>query len=222
MLSYTNTAVPVISSKNDSDSIAIIGGAVGGVILLLMITVVLCIVIVCVRRCHRKGTFVVNEKTSYHNTTTLNTDVTTENHPLYDMIKSATMDSSTVKLDLDVLSFTTPNPSENILTKPCIKTSEDARSNEFIQHLETIKMQTNPSYWANTNKTVIKMSSNPSYGINTGNLDKTVKMDSNPSYGINTGEGTTASYTSVTNSDDHDYDYVNDDHFLHEDTATTS
>ena len=41
---------------SSSNSSVIIGGVVGGVILLLMITVVLCIVILCMRRCHRKGT----------------------------------------------------------------------------------------------------------------------------------------------------------------------
>ena len=48
---------------SSSDSGAIIAGVVGGVILLLMITVVLCIVILCVRRCHRKGTFPVDNTT---------------------------------------------------------------------------------------------------------------------------------------------------------------
>ena len=208
----------------------------GGVILLLMITVVLCIVILCIRSCQRKGTFSVNENVSYYNTTNLNTDVTVESYPLYDIIKSTTMDNSTIKLD--------SNPSYNILTKPCIKASKDSQPNELIQHNldetiemetnpsyvvntgdldETMKMETNPSYGINTGDLdgTIQMEANPSYGIHTGDLDRTVKMDRNLSYGVNTEDRTTAAlYTTVTNSDPHDYDYCNDDHFLHEDTAT--
>ena len=49
-----DTGAMTDGSGSNSDSVGIIGGAVGGVILLLMIIVVLCIVILCVRRSHRK------------------------------------------------------------------------------------------------------------------------------------------------------------------------
>ena len=98
------------SSGSSSDSGAIIGGAVGGVILLLMIIVVLCIVILCMRRSSRKKELHVVD-----NTAKLNTDVTLDSNPSYDVIK--TLGGSDVPI--------TTNPSYNAHTKPYSKTSED-------------------------------------------------------------------------------------------------
>ena len=68
-------------SSNSSDSGAIIGGVVGGIMLLLMITVVLCIVILCMRRSHRKkGSHIVDNATNI-----LNTNVTIDHNPSYDV-----------------------------------------------------------------------------------------------------------------------------------------
>ena len=122
------------SSGSNSDSVAIIGGAVGGVILLLMIIVVLCIVILCMRRSHRKkGLHIAN------NTTILNTDVTMDNNPSYDITKVDTVDYSYDTInpgDSDVP--ITTNPSYNVHTKPYSKTSEDdynyVQPNEPMQH----------------------------------------------------------------------------------------
>ena len=47
-----------------------------------MITVVLCIVILCMRRCHRKGKFPVDDKV-YYDLTDLNTDVNIDHNPSY-------------------------------------------------------------------------------------------------------------------------------------------
>ena len=54
-----------------------------------MITVVLCIAIVRMRRCHRKAD---NKVTC--NTTKLNTDVTIDDNPSYDVTKANTVDIS--------------------------------------------------------------------------------------------------------------------------------
>ena len=87
-LSFINTIdVPIPNNTgSSSDSVAIIGGAVGGVILLLMIIVVLCIVILCMRRSHRKKGF-EDEKVTY-STSKLNTDVSMDYNPSYDIIAS--------------------------------------------------------------------------------------------------------------------------------------
>ena len=103
----------------------------GGVILLLMIIVVWCIVILCMRRSHRKkGSPVVD------NTIKLNTDVTIENNPSYDVTKANTLDHiyDSIKLeDSDVI-----NPTYDVHTKPCSKTNEDEwnyiQPNEPTQH----------------------------------------------------------------------------------------
>ena len=111
----------VANSDNSSDSVAIIGGAVVGVVLLLMIIVVLCIVVLCMRRSHRKkGSHVVN------NTTKINTNVTIENNPSYDITKANTVDHSyeTINPGGSDVPITT-NPSYNFHTKPYSKTSED-------------------------------------------------------------------------------------------------
>ena len=173
-------------SGSSSDIVAVIGGAVGGVILLLTITVVLCIVIVCMRRCHRERDYKVT-----YNTTKLNTDVTIDNNPSYDVTKANTLDHSCSTINpggSDVL--ITINPSYNVLTKPYSKTSEDdynsVQPNELVQH---------------------------------SNLEDTIKMDTNLSYEVSTGKDReTAFSTTVKISDttkQYDYDYVCDGHLLH-------
>ena len=138
------------NSGSSSDSSAIIGGAVGGVILLLMITVVLCIVILCVRRCHRKETY----NKVFHNRAKLNENVTIENNPAYDVTKANTVGSlySTIKPgDSDVP--ITVDPSYAVPNKLYSKTNEDEYN--YVQpnqrsDLDTIKMDTNPSYGLTT------------------------------------------------------------------------
>ena len=98
------------NSDNSSDSVAVIGGAVGGVILLLMIIVVLYIVILCMRRSCRK-----KESHAVDNTAKLNTDVTLDFNPSYDVIKTPGDSDTPV----------TTNLSYNVHTKPYSKTSED-------------------------------------------------------------------------------------------------
>ena len=130
-------------SSSSSDSGAIMAGAVGGIVLLLMIILVLCIVILCIRRSHRK-----KGSNATDNTTKLNTNVTMDHNPSYDiaMDNNPSYDVSKVDYSYDTinprdsdLSMTT-NPSYNIHTKPYSKTSEDeynyVQPNELIQHLE--------------------------------------------------------------------------------------
>ena len=83
---------------------------------MLMITVVLCIVVVCMRRYHRER----DHKVAY-NTITLNTDVTIEDNPSYDVIKADTLDHSYSLInpggsDVPI----NINPSYNVPTKPYI------------------------------------------------------------------------------------------------------
>ena len=101
-------------SGNSSDSSVVIAGAVGAVILLLMITVVLCIVIVCMRKCHRE-----RDNKIVYTTTKLNTDVTINNNPPYNVAKANTVvDSySTINTDGSDVPITI-NPSYNIPTNP--------------------------------------------------------------------------------------------------------
>ena len=158
-----------------------------------MITVALCIVILCMRRCHReRGNKIAS------NTTKLNTDVTIDNNPSYDVTKANTLDHSYSTInpggsDAPI----TINSSYDVPTKPYSKASEDdynyVQPNEFVQH---------------------------------SNLEDTIKMDTNPSYGVSTGEDReTAFSTTVTNSDttkQYDYDYVHDDHLLHHNTPANT
>ena len=103
----------------------------GGVILLLMIIVVFCIVILCVRRSHRKkGSPVVD------NTIKLNTDVTIENNPSYDVTTANTLDHIYDSIKLEDSHVT--NPSHVVHTRPYSKTNEDecnyVQPNEPTQH----------------------------------------------------------------------------------------
>ena len=125
-------------ANNIGNSSVIIGGAVGGVILLLMITVVLCIVILCMRRCHGKGTFPV-ESEVHHNVTKLNTDVDMEYNPSYGIARNDNNTGSSVY---------------NVPAKPNGKGSEDeityiyAHPDRFHQ----VQMCRNPSYGVHTGK----------------------------------------------------------------------
>ena len=118
-----------------------------------MITVVLCIVILCMRRCHRKGTFPVDNQVLY-NTAKLNENVTIDNNPAYDVTKANTVGSlySTIKLrDSDVP--ITANPSYHVPTKPYSKAASENEYLQLNQHSnleDTIKMDTNPSYGVTT------------------------------------------------------------------------
>ena len=185
-------------SGSSSDSVAIIGGAVGGVILLLMITVVLCIVIVCVRRSHMKKGSPVDD-----NATKLNTDVTIDNNPSFDVTKANTLDHSYTTInprgsDVPI----TINPSYNVPTKPYSKTSKDdynyVQPDAFVQHSE---------------------------------LENTIKMDTNPSYRVNIQEERAAATGSDTKphqpsldatTEQYDYACVQDDHLLHHNTSANT
>ena len=181
----------------------------GGVILLLMITVVLCIVILCMRRCHRKGKYPVDDKV-YYDLTDLNTDVNIDHNPSYVVTTPEIVEYSTIKPRDSTVSITsnpsyyipfTSNPSYNVPTKPY---SEDeynyVQPNEFNQHSD---------------------------------LDGSIKIDTNPSYGVTTGEDKAVvfSTTSDTKADhsshdatteEYDYAYAHDNHLLHHNTAANT
>ena len=128
------------SSSCSTDRRAIAGGTIGGVIVLLVIiTVVLCIVILCLKRSYRNATSSVDNQVSYSGTN-VNTDVTIEHNPSYDVIK---MDNSTVKSgDFNV--SVNANPSCSTPTKPY---SEDEYNfTQYVHHSdlrEMIKMDIN-------------------------------------------------------------------------------
>ena len=198
--------VPVTS--NDSENSAVIGGAVGAVIVLLIVTAVLCIVIVCIRKSHEKGKFTLNDKVLY-NTTKLNTNVTIEYNPSYDVAKVNTMDNgstiTTGNSDFPI----TPNPSycthNETPNKYGNRQSNDPRGSD-------VPITINPSYNVHT-KPCSKASEydydyvQPNELIQHSDLEDTIKMDTNPSYGVSTEK-------------QYDYDYVSDDHLLHHNTAT--
>ena len=185
--------VPISNNAGSSlNSGVIIGGAVGGVILLLMITVVLCIVILCMRRCHRKKAFPVDNKVLY-NTTSLNENVTIDNNPAYDVINANTVGSlySTIKPgDSDVP--ITANPSYNIPTKPYSKGTSE---NEYLQ-LNQADLEV-----------TIKMDANPSYGVITGGDRAT---------------GSSAHSDTKATTKQYDYDYVCEDRLLHLNTTANT
>ena len=197
--------VPVTSS--DSENSAVVGGVVGGVIVLLMIIVVLSIVIVCVRRSHEKGKFTLNDKVLY-NTTKLNTNVTIEYNPSYDVAKVNAMDNSSTITPGNSDFPITPNPSYCTHNE-----TTDKYGNE--QHNDPegsdVPITINPSYNVHT-KPYCKASKydydyvQPNELIQHSDLEDTIKMDTNPSYGVSTEKR-------------HDYDYVSDEHLLHHDTS---
>ena len=187
--------VPIAS--NDSENSAITGGAVGGVILLLMIFVVVCIVIVCMRRSHVKQKLTLNDK-ALCNTAKLNTNVTIEYNPLYDVMN----DGSSITPDFHI----TPNPSYNIHIKtPCYRQHNNPGGSD-------VPITINPSYNVHT-KPYSKASEydydyiQPNEFIQHSDLEDTIRMETNPSYGVSTEK-------------QYDYDYVSDDHLLHHNTAT--
>ena len=113
------------NSNNSSDSGAIIGGVVGGVILLLMIIALLYIVILCMKRSHKKkGSHVID------NVTTLNTNVTIDHNPSFDVTKANTVHTEHLydtinPRDSDLLMTTNSRSSYNVHTKPYSKTIKD-------------------------------------------------------------------------------------------------
>ena len=163
------------NSGSSSDSGAIIGGVVGGVILLLIIIVVLCIVILCMRRSHRK-----RESHIVDNKTHLNTDVTLQNNPSYDVTKTNTLDYysyETIKPgDSDIPK--TANPSYNVHTKPYGITSEDkynyVQPNEFIQHSDI-----DGCTKIKPGSTDVPITTNPSYNVHTKPCSKTSEENYN-------------------------------------------
>ena len=171
----------------------------GAIVFLVIITIVLCIVMLCIKRYHKKKASSVDDRVSY-SATKLNKDPT-EDTPSYDVIRA---DNGTIKQgDLDGI-----NLYYNIPIKPCSKTSEDecnyAQPSQHSHLIETIKMD-----------------SNPSYGVSTGDLGKDVKMDTNPSYGVSMKESRVtaaensdtkaqqSSYNATTKQYDYAYTHVN-------------
>ena len=82
------------------------------------------------------------------NVAQLNTDVTIENNPSYDVTQVNSM-TNPIHLDIPI----TANPSYSVPTRPYNKTSEDTyiymQPNEFTQHSGLdgpIELETNPSY----------------------------------------------------------------------------
>ena len=158
-----------------------------------MITVVLCIVILCMRRCHRKGTFPVDSKVFY-NKTKLNENVTIDNNPAYDVTKANTVGSlySTIKPgDSDVP--ITANPSYAVPTKPYSKAASEDEYLQLNQH----------SNFEDT----IKMDTNPSYGVTTGGDRAT---------------GFSAHSDTKAITKQYDYDYVCEDRLLHLNKAAST
>ena len=205
-----NVFLDVPIALNDSENSAIIGGSVGGVIvLLLMITAVLCIVIVCVRRSHEKGKFTLNDKVLY-NTTKLNTNVTIEYNPSYDVAKVNAMDNGSTITPGNSDFPITPNPSYSTHNETTNKYSNGQHNDPGGSD---VPITINPSYNVHT-KPYNKASEydydyvQPNELVQHSDLEDTIKMDTNPSYGVSTEK-------------QHDYDYVSDDHhLLHHNTAT--
>ena len=155
------------NDSSNSDSTAIIIGTMGGVILLLIIIIVLCILILCVR-CNKEGASRMDNKV-FNNTTDcqLNTNVTIENNPSYDVTKANTSDYLCIKSEDPDVPITT-NPSYSELHS---KTSKDEhiyeQPDEFNQYsgLEpTITMDVNPSYGISTANSA-QQSNEGEYGV---------------------------------------------------------
>ena len=143
------------SSNDDSsmDSSVIIGGTMGGaILLLLMIIVLMCIAIMCMMRRYynRKGASSTDDR-AFNNSTKLNTNVTFENNPSYDIIKANTMnyyDAIIPAGDSDVPITTNPT---YVPSKPYSTMSGDEcnyvqpNGTNHDQHLgDTSKMGINP------------------------------------------------------------------------------
>ena len=158
-----------------------------------MIIVVSCIVILCMRRSHRK-----KESHVVDNTIKLNTNVTIDHNPSYDVTKANTVDYSydTINPGGSDVPMTT-NPSYNVHTKPYSKTSEDEYN--YVQPNELIPDQ-HP-------EGIIKMETNPSYGVSTREDRATAfNATSDTKAHQSSHDATTKQY---------DYAYVYDDHLLH-------
>jgi len=164
-----------------------------------MIIVVLCVVIVCIKRSYRKGKFHIEYDKPFNDTTKINTAVTTQHNPSYNVIKTNTMDHHSSDVPV------TPNPSYGVATKPYSKAIEDDQNyvqpNEFNQHSDLDE--------------TIKMDINPSYGISRGK-DRVA-----PPYSETVMKSNTKAHDSSHNATiaQCDYDYVRDDHFLCQNAA---
>ena len=156
-------------------------GAVGGFALLLMIIVFLCVMILCIIRCHKKE----GKKVSC-NTAQLNTDVSIENNPSYDV---NSVRHSVVPI--------TANPSYSDPTRPYSKISEDTynyvQPNEFAQHSGLDRP--------------IEMETNPSYGVRIGKEKSTALSTTSDTRTYQSSHDATAM--------EYDDDYASSDHVLH-------
>ena len=103
----------------------------GGVILLLVITLVLFIVILCVR-CKKEGTSPVDSKVfNYTTSCKLNTNVTIQNNPSYDVTEANTSDYLYITPgDPDVPITTNP-----VLLNPIVK---QAKMNTTMSNLMSL------------------------------------------------------------------------------------
>ena len=214
--------VPVTS--NNSENSAAIGGSVGGVIVLLMIIAVLCIVIVCMRRCHEKKKFTLNSIVLY-NTTKLNTNVTIEYKVSHNVVKVNAMDNGNTITPGNSDFPITPNPSygthNETIDKYGYAQPNDSRGSD-------VPITINPTYDVPT-KPYSKTSEDdynyvqPNEFVQYSDVEDTIKMDTNPSYGVSIENKATSFIIKITDFDttkQYDYDYVRDDHLLHNNTAT--
>jgi len=161
-----------------------------------VIIVVLCVAIVCVTRSYKKGKVSIEYDKAFNDTTKVNTAITIEHNPSYDIIKTNKVDYSS---DVPI----TPNLSYGVTTKPYSKATEDdynyVQSKEFNQHTDLDK--------------TIKLDINPSYGISRGK-DKTTVAFSETVTKSNTKAHDSSHNATITQCN---YDYVHDDRFLHQD-----
>ena len=194
----------VMSSYNgsSSDSVVIFGGAVGGAILLLMIIVALCIVILCMRKSQgKKGSHVVDKPTK------LNTDVTIENNPSYDVTKGNTADHLCDTINpgnSDVPITTSP-----LYIKPSSKTSEEEYNYRGCVQPNNSKLSGQSDLQG-----AINMETNPSYEVNTRENRVTA---------FNATSGTKVSQSSHdATTKQYDYAYVHDDHLSYHSKPSTA
>ena len=134
---------------------------------------------------------------AFYIATKLNTAVTIQHNPSYDVTKTNTVDHHSS----DVL--VTPNPSYDVTTKPYSKATEDDYN--YVQ----------PNEHSNSDE-AIKLDINPSYGISRG------KDRATPASIETVTKSNTKAHDSSHNATIVlcGYDYVHDDHFLRQDAAT--
>jgi len=148
----------------------------------------------------QKGKFTIESDKVIYDATKLNTAVTIERNPSYDVLKTNKVDYSS-----DVPVTPNPNPSYGITTKPYSKATEDdytyVQPNEFNQHSdldETIKLDINPLYGLSRRK------------------DKATPASSETVTKSNTKAHDSSHNATIAQCDN---DYVHDDHFLRRNAA---